>query len=260
HMAAEMGISNLSDLAMGGYHMAYGAKVGQDSRMAISFAQTPIGFYAGNPAFGAASGNSPTANYTMGFSSKLRDDLTAGVSFSMLDETSGLLGSSYSSNSAMGLGGNRTGQFGVSLAYAFDDHNSLLFEAGEAVTKAAEGTGLLAGTTTLRSRSYGVTYMARQLVNAEDRLAVSLKQPLRVASGQVGVVTPSIDADTGVARYGVEMVSLVPSGRELDFKMNYSTPINKVQSLSFQLGARKDVFNISGNNDFAAGATWTAAF
>jgi hypothetical protein len=90
-------------------------------------------------------------------------------------------------------------------------------------------------------------------------LAISLKQPLRVVSGSVGVVTPTIDT-TGVALYSTEMVSLVPTGREVDFKLAYDTPLMKNQSLSLQFVARKDTMNIAGSHDASVGAIWTTRF
>jgi len=258
-MAGEMGVSSLSDLAQGGYHLAYGMKLDQETRVAVAFTQTPTGFYAGNPVFAQAGGSSTASNMLVGVSHKITDAWTGGVSLGQLTEKNGILGANYEANSVMSLGSNRTSSLGLSLAYSFDANNSLLAEAGFAFTKGGNGDRLLAGTTDIQSRSYGVTFLSKQLLNKNDRLAISVKQPLRVVSGEVGVIMPGID-DAGVAHYSTEMVSLVPTGREVDLKMAYDTLINKDQSLSLQIGARQDMMNMAGSKDASVGAIWSAKF
>lgn len=258
-MAGELGSSNLLDLAQGGYHLAYGMRMDAETRVAVAFTQTPTGFYAGNPAWGQTTGASTASNLTVGVTRKLSDDLTGGLSFAQLDEKSGLLGSTYGMTSVLGLGANSTTNVGLSLAYRFDGHNSLLAETGFAFTRGASGNGLLAGTSEIQSRSWGLTLLSRQVLNREDRLALSIKQPLRVSSGSVSVITPSLD-DAGVAHYGSQKLTMVPTGRELDFKVAYDTPLRKNQTLSLQLGARRDVANIAGQNDASVGAIWSARF
>jgi hypothetical protein len=177
----------------------------------------------------------------------------------LLNEQSGLLGSSYQANSALNLGANHTSSLGFSLGYAFDANNSLLAEAGFAFTKSGSGEGLLAETTAIQSRSFGATFLSKQLLSKDDKLAISLKQPLRVVAGQVGVIVPSIGED-GVAHYATEMASLVPDGREVDFKIAYDTPLRKNQALSLQVTARKDVLNVVGSRDASVGAFLSATF
>lgn len=258
-MAGEMGVSNLSDLARGGYHLAYGMKLDRETRVAVAFSQTATGFYAGNPVFGQAGGASAASNMLVGMSHRMNDAWTLGVSLGQLDEKSGLLGSSYEANSAMSLGANRTSSLGLSLGYSFDANNSLLAEAGFAFTRAGNGDNLLAGTTAIQSRSYGVTFLSKQFLNRNDTLAISMKQPLRVVSGKVGIIMPGID-ETGVAHFSTEMVDLLPAGREIDFRMAYDTPLGSNQSLSLQLGARQDAMNMAGNRDASVGAIWSAKF
>jgi hypothetical protein len=176
-----------------------------------------------------------------------------------LVERHGVLGTSYDANSQLSLGANRSTSFGLSLGYRIDANNSVLVESGFAVTGASQGNGLLTGTTTIQSRSVGLSFLSRHFLHRDDQLAVSLKQPLRVVSGSVGVITPSIDA-AGVAHYSAESVSLVPTGRELDFKLAYDAQLRKNQTLSLQLTARKDVTNYAGSQDASVGAIWNSKF
>lgn len=260
-MAGEMAASNLSELVQDGYHLAYGMQATEDTRVAFAFSRTAGTFHPGNPALGETGGASPASSSHMlfGLTHRVDEKWTAGVSIGYLTEASGILGSNYDARSPMSLGTNRTTSLGLSLGYFFDTNNSLLAEAGVAFTEGASSDGLLAGTTAVQSRSYGVTFLSKHLVNQDDRLAISLKQPLRVVSGKAAVIVPGIDED-GVAHYSRELVSLAPSGREINFKMAYDAPISKTQSLSLQLGARRDVMNVAGSNDAGIGATWSAKF
>ena len=260
-MAGEMAVSNLSDLAQGGYHLVYGMRANPDTRLAFAFSRSASTFYPGKPAWGETGGSSAAANthLLIGLMHKVNPDWTAGVSVGHLTEANGMLGSSYDANSVISMGTNRTTSLGLSLGYSLDTDHSLLAEAGVAFTAAGSSNGLLTGTTAIESRSFGVTFLSQRLFNQEDRLALSLKQPLRVVSGKASMIVPNIDEE-GVAYYSKELVSLAPTGREVNFRMAYDTPINRNQSLSVQLGARREVMNIAGNNDAGIGATWSAKF
>jgi hypothetical protein len=258
-MASELGTSNLSGLAEGGFHLAYGMKITDETRVAVAMNWAPTSSYGTNPSWDQGSVSSAAANLTVGLTTKLSDALTGGISLGQLHESRGVLGASYAANSPLSLGANRSTSLGLSLGYAFSAETSLLAEAGMAVTSGSQGNGLLAGTTSIQSRSYGMSLLSKQLMHSDDQLAISLKQPLRVVSGSVGVVTPTIDT-TGVALYSTEMVSLVPTGREVDFKLAYDTPLMKNQSLSLQFVARKDTMNIAGIHDASVGAIWTTRF
>lgn len=259
YLGSELGVSNLSDLAQGGYHMAYGTRLDSGVRAALSLTRTPTEFYAGNPAWGQVTGPTSAMNLNLGVTYKFADRWTGGITLGQLSETSGLLGSSYAPNSALDLGTNRTTSYGLSLAYAFDADRSLLMEAGFAFTRGGSGSGLLTETTNIQSRSYGATYLAKRIFGDEDRLTISVKQPLRVTAGQAGVATTSID-QFGVAHYGTEMTSLVPTGRQVDVKLAYDTPIARNQSVILQVIGRKDVNNIAGARDGQLGMIWSARF
>jgi hypothetical protein len=258
-MASELGTANLSGLAQGGYHLAYGMKVSDQTRIAIAMNWTPTTAYGANLGGDHAGASSDAANLTLGLTTDLSNAMTGGVSISQLREGHGVLGTGYDANSPMSLGANRSVSLGLSMGYAFDENNSVLTEAGFAVTGGSQGNGLLAGTTSIQSRTYGVSFLSKQLLSRDDQLAVSLKQPLRVVSGSVGVVMASID-EAGIAHYATEAASLVPTGREVDFKMVYDTPLNKNKSLSLQVASRKDIMNTGGSHDASVGAILSARF
>jgi hypothetical protein len=135
-MAGESSSASLSDLAQGGYNLAYGMRVAQDTRLAVSFARTASSSYAGNPVMARADLPATALHAMIGVSRQFGERWSGGVSFGQLSENNGLLGSTYQSNSALALGANQTNSLGVSIGYAFDTNNSLRAEAGGALTKA----------------------------------------------------------------------------------------------------------------------------
>lgn len=259
-LSSQLGVSNLSGLAQGGGLFAYGMRLNENTRIAISWSGTARVIDGTSASWNPAWANAKASNLGFGVTHKFSDQLTGGVNVGVLNESHGVLGSIYDASSALSLGeSNRTMSLGLSTGFNITRNSSLLFEAGFAMTKEGNATGLLAGTTDLQSRSYGMTFMSKHLFKDEDRLTVSLVQPLRVVSGQVAVVMPSVDSE-GIASFNKEWVSLVPTGRESDYKLSYDMPLKKNQSLSFQTSARKDVLNTAGNNDASAGVSWSMKF
>lgn len=259
--ASELAMSNLSDLAAGGTHFAYGTQAAADTRVALALSHTAAAYAPGNPAWGTIGASNPAGNthVVLGLTRTFGERWTGGITLGSLSENNSLLGSTYDPHSPVGLGSNQTTSLGLSLGHRLSEETSLFAEAGGSYTRSAQGNGLIAGTSAIVSRSFGVTFLTRKLMTEDDRLSVSLKQPLRVVSGKAAVVVPGID-DNGVPQYNNEQLSLVPNGRETDFRMAYETPLGKTQTLSFQVGARRDVMNIAGNRDAGVGAVWSARF
>jgi hypothetical protein len=259
-LSGELGVTHLAALAQGGGMAAYGMQLSDATRIAFSWSGTESVLNGTPASWNEPWTNSDAASSALGLTHRFNDAFTGGLTVGTLNENHGLLGSAYDANSPLSLGAsNRSRSFGLSAAFTLDRSNSVLFEAGFATTAAASAGGLFAGTTDLQSRSYGVTFMSRSLVKDQDQLTLSVKQPLRVVSGQAGVIVPAID-EQGIAHFNTEWASLVPTGREVHYAMSYDAPLNKTQSLGFQAGYRKDVQNIQGATDVSLGAMWTMKF
>ncbi len=259
-LSSQLGVSSLAGLAQGGGLFAYGMKLGESTRMAVSWSGTPEVIDGTSASWNPAWSNAKASNFGLGMSHRFSDRVTGGVNVGFLNERHGVLGSVYDANSALSLGEvNRSTSLGFSAGFDVARDSSLLLEAGFATTRNANATGLLAGTRDVQARSFGMTFLHKNLRTVGDRLSVAMIQPLRVASGQVAVVMPSVDAD-GIASFQKEWVSLVPDGREVDLSLSYDRPLQKNRSLTMQVGARKDVLNIAGNNDASVGVAWRMKF
>lgn len=258
-LSDQMAVANLSDVAKGGGMLAYGTRLNADTRIAASWSDThgaaqTLGVLADPTTDARAS------NLGFGIAHRLSEGLTLGANVGLLNEKHGILGTTYSAGSMFSFGdSNRTVTMGLSAAYKLDKDNSLLAEASFARTRGGNSAGLIADTTAIQSRSWGMTYSSKNLVNKGDGLNVSVIKPMHVVAGQVAIATAQLDAQ-GATVLGKEWVSLLPSGSETQYRLAYDTPLKGNQSLSFQASARKDVQNVAGQNEVAAGVAWKMRF
>lgn len=254
-LSSQLGIDGLSSLADGGGLFSYGTNLSKEARVAFSWNSSAAQLMT-DPSVMPRESN----NIKAGLSYKFNDTFTGGVTVGSMSETNGLLGTSYGQGSAVSFGSdNRSYSLGLSAGFTLSKNSSMLMEAGFSTTQAAQGSGLIAGTTDIQSQSYGMTFMNKNFIGNNDRLMVSVKQPLRVGSGHAGILVSSVD-QLGYARSTTEWTTLVPTGREIDYKLSYDTPMGKDKSLSLQAGYRQDVMNISGINDSSVGVLWKMNF
>ena len=262
-LAAGALATHLSALTQGGSIMAYGTQFGADTRLAVSYSSTasPTDVLPWNQ--GISWAKPSAATFGAGLMHRFGASLQLGVSFQSLSENHGLLGSAYDPASSMSLGNsNRSSEFGLSALVNIDGNNSIYLEASQTTTRNASAVdgSMFAGTSDIKAQSFGLSYMTQNLYKANDKLMLSIKQPLRVASGAVNMAVTNIDPVTGIPTTGIETVSLAPSGRELDYKLAYVTPLSKTQRLSLEAGYQKDALNIAGYNQATVGMSWSYRF
>lgn len=251
-LAGELNLTSLSSLAEGGNFLAYGTKFSDDDRVAFAWSQSPM--IDASSAF-----NRTASNVNLGWSHRVNNHLMVGMNYSLLDENAGLLGASYS-GTTLGFGdSNTTDNVGFSLAYGFNERSAMMLETGFANTKGQNGTGLIGKTTDIQSQSLGITFMSKALFDKTDRFSLSIKQPLRVSAGRASVLNTSVDAD-GLPVFNYDNVSLVPDGREIDFKATYSAFLSANQSINLSAMYRNEVSNIRGNDDVSANVMWALKF
>jgi hypothetical protein len=178
-----------------------------------------------------------------------------------MSERSSMLGASYESSSIMALGQNKTDVLGLNTTYRLTRDSSLLLNAEFGRTRAGSGgsDSLLAGTTAIQSRAFGIAFAQRHLWQTNDQLTASVKQPLRVSAGSAALLTANVDTD-GRAVVEQSWASLVPNGREIDFTLNYRMPVGKRSTLALQGTYQKDALNIAGNHQAQIGMMLQSSF
>lgn len=259
-LSAENGVSNFGAIAQGGGMATYGTMLGERTRLAVSWSGTADTRQAilGNNAPAWVVPDAYKA--TTGLSHRISNDLSVGLSVGVLEENHGVLGSTYNTDSALSLGQHsRSISYGGSLGYRIDGNRSFLAEGSVVDTRTQNPGGLFSEAGRMRAYAWSLSYLQENLWTRRDRLSLGVSQPLRVARGEAGMVMTHIDAD-GIAHYDTEKVSLVPDGHELDYRMAYTVPLDRVSSLSLQAAYRKDAYNIKELTDASVGAIWTRRF
>lgn len=243
-----LGVSDaLQNLAQGGHFAAYGAQVLPDTRMAFSWAQTQNDSVMG----GTTDWTAPNASaFGAGVTHDVTPYLTAGLTMNVLDETSGMLGTTYAMNGPVNFGEhNRSVSFGVSSAVKLGANRDLLIDAAIARADGTEFSGsLVSDVTPVYARTMGAALVQRDTIKSGDSLSFSVRAPLRVTSGSASVAVSSVD-ENGVATTTSQRASLRPSGSELGFALGYQTPVTDKVSVNFNLNSRHDADNIKGATD-----------
>lgn len=103
-------------------------------------------------------------------------------------------------------------------------------------TRAATPAGaMLSDFRGLTSESMGVGATTRRLLSDDDRLTLSLSQPLRVGGGSAVLDLPVARTLDGTVLRGQENLDLAPDGRELDFELKYLMWNDQRGELGFNL-------------------------
>ncbi len=245
-----LGIANsLTSLAQGGDFAAAGVVLPHEARMALSLSATPLPqSWNGAPDLALPQATAMAA----GLSGKLTDHWTAGLTVDALDQRNGLLGTTYNSQGAVNLGASHhSAGFGLSAAYALGGGRSLMIDS--MVTRssgAGANAGLVSGVSTVSARAYGVSLVQASAWREGDLLSLSLRKPLRVAAGQAGLATTSVDA-LGYPTTVVTPVSLKPNGNETDLSLAYAGPTRAGFKVNIGVDYRNQAENTRGLNDVA---------
>ena len=257
--SGELGVSNaLMGLAQGGGFAAMGGEITSRARLAVAWTNTPTPDAWGltfnpNPAHASA--------VSVGMTFKVSRKLTAGATFTSLDEKNGVLGSSYDVNGPLSLGTrHRSASFGMAATYDLGGGRSLLFDAVFAKTSGSTvNSGLISSVTPLVERAYGAAFTQADAFRKGDRLTLSAVRPLKVVSGSAQVVVTSVD-DEGYPTSSLTRASLRPDGDETDFGLRYAAAPMRRFNLTTGVEYRADAFNIRGLNDVRAHISLSARF
>jgi hypothetical protein len=127
-------------------------------------------------------------------------------------------------------------------------------------TRARSGEFVTSGSQ-LTTRGFAIDLQRRNFLMQGDALALRISQPLRVESGELGLLLPSAwDYSTLTATYERQVLSLSPSGREIDAELAWHGTLLGGQS-SLSLFWRKDPGHYAEAPDDAGVALrWSRGF
>lgn len=249
------GSAAAQNLTGGGAFLAYGTPITDTSRMAFSWSHTkPESDFSG-----MASWATPEAqNFGAGISVNMADGWTVGSTLNLLQENNGLLGASYG-NGALQFGeSNQSVSLGVSSVYALADNTSLLFDASVVRMPGAQvANGLIEDVSDIKAYAVGAALMQKETFMAGDSLTLSLRQPLKVYSGSVGLAVSSVDA-FGRPSVSVERIGLKADATEVNLGLFYEAPVTEALGVNAAANARDNAGNTKGpmESAFRLGTTY----
>ncbi|MEM7653062.1 MAG: S8 family peptidase, partial [Pseudomonadota bacterium] len=191
-----------------------------------------FGAFTGEQVDDATGEDSRTSAAMAEFVYRPQTNLRLGVEFGGMGERGRFLGAETSGAFSTGEE-TWTGYVGASVSYALSTQFSVLASAYQGFTRAAlSEDSLISDMSTIRSESFSLGFVGKQLFAKNDRVTVGVSQPLRVASGTATLDTPTgRDLAGNIISQSVS-AGLTPTGREIDLEASYALPLGPSESLT----------------------------
>ncbi|MFL2899056.1 MAG: hypothetical protein ACJZ41_01070 [Candidatus Pelagibacterales bacterium] len=105
---------------------------------------------------------------------------------------------------------------------------------------------LISSVSDIQSSSFNLILNKYNFLSENDRLSVSIGQPNKVESGSMVIRVPGLASSTGVIPYDNVKADLSPSGRQIDFGVDYIKQFNEDIVVGIKSTVSKDFNHISG--------------
>ena len=109
--------------------------------------------------------------------------------------------------------------------------------------------GMLRSVTKLYSSAFGVGFMKSSIINNNDKLIVTVDQPIRIESGKLQLNVPTYRTKEKNVLFNPMNFNLDPSGRELHTKAQYLSSYKNI-GLGLTLGYKADPYHIKFMDDY----------
>ena len=198
--------------------------------------------------------------FALGYSFTATRWLQISLTSSYLGERDMLLGSPSGGYLALGPSANTASLgfgFNLDLGDGFQFGGDSNFASTDPTHNSAS---LITGTSRLTSAAFGVALRKDDLLAARDTLGLSIKMPFRVYAGSAGLSLPVGNDALGNAVVEQMNASLVPTGHETDFALDYARPLGNGMSAGASFTYRRDADNVAGATDGAFLVRFKAGF
>ena len=113
--------------------------------------------------------------------------------------------------------------------------NELMFVSSYGSTKVSTSpNSLITNIDNVNTTSFSANLSRKELLNKKDRLIFSISQPQRVENGVMTYLVPKLNDKDGTLNYNQHETKLKPSGRQIDFALDYIINLSENMNLSFQ--------------------------
>jgi len=127
-----------------------------------------------------------------------------------------------------------------------------------------EAGGLVTDVAGLAYARAGVELAQRSVLRRGDRLSLSVETPVGAVAGRVDMTVasavPSEGAMAAAASFAPVSVSMVPEAREMDFGVEYATPLSERSDLVMGYEFRTSAGHVAGRTDRVAVLGWRLSF
>ncbi|OGR00561.1 MAG: hypothetical protein A2505_01310 [Deltaproteobacteria bacterium RIFOXYD12_FULL_55_16] len=164
--------------------------------------------------------------------------ITAGT----VNEDSSMLG--VTGSAAFKISGANTSYVSFSGAYNLTANDSLLAQISSGTSKSS-GNSLINDSET-KTISWSLGLLHQNTWRQGDKFALTVSQPMKVTSGSMNLLLPTVDAD-GVGGFQASRVDLTSDKTETDFEIGYMAPMSKASSVYFNTAYKQNVGNTDEN-------------
>jgi hypothetical protein len=150
------------------------------------------------------------------------------------------------------------------LAATFDlglplGRNSALRLSGSFGVARAQGSITDIAISAVSYNSLNLSYGARDVWGAGDRISLALALPQAVSSGAAAFVLP-VSRSNGVAQFEAVEIALAPTRRQLDTSLSYGVPLSRRAGVVMTLINSLNEGNIAGQSSTGAAIGFTYRF
>jgi len=246
----DLGVAGaLVNLAQGGYSATIGGPGFGRFRLAASWSSSPAPI---GSAEATDRNRSDATAAAIAVTARLTSRWSVGATVSSLTEDNALLGTTYDGAGPLSFGArHRSRLVGVSSAFDLGGGRAILAEASLVSADGANvDSGLIRSVSPLKAMAWGVSFIQGDAFRPGDTLSISVRQPLRVTSGEAEMAVTNVDSQ-GYSSTVFNPVSLAPSGHETDATLGYALPVGDAASFKGLVSYRSDADNQAGLSDVA---------
>jgi len=109
--------------------------------------------------------------------------------------------------------------------------------------------GMLRSVTRLHSSAFGIGFMKSSIVSNNDKLILTVDQPIRIESGNLQLNVPTYRTKEKNVLFNQMNINLDPSGREIHTKAQYLSSYKNI-GLGLTLGYKADPYHIKFMDDY----------
>ncbi len=197
--------------------------------------------------FGQASDD--TKNIATSFIHNSRSVDHLAVISGVMEEKDTLLGSKHSG--AIGISGSNPKSYfnGFNIEHSFKDN--LFFKANTILARTIvknPNNSLIHSFSPISSSSFEISLIKKNIFDTDDRLLISLSQPNRIETGSMNFKIQDLADSYGNIKHNLKKINLEPSGRQIDFGINYIKKLNDNAIFGFKNVLSKDYSHYKDSN------------